>query len=320
MSLNYDSIEALVHEHIIPSLADNIYDASAYLAMARRDGVVIAGGSVITQPVLYAKNTARGGYVGMEPLDVSEPETRTRAQYNYGDYYVSIVVSGQDERKVNGQDAVLNLINTKMMEARESMTDQVASDIYTGSSYIVGFDTAIAAGTYAGIAGGTYTWWQSGVDSSAHTAANMKNSSHASYIHQLFRNAWDATAVKNYKPNLILTSQDVYDIYEITLQTNARYAYASSRTQFMADAGFSALEFRGIPVVVDNYISSGTASYCYFLNTKFAPLFYHPDNNFRMTPWKVPTNADGRIAQLFYSAQIGLTNRRLFYKFTDLAN
>ena len=320
MALNYDSIQALVHEHIIPSLADNIYDASAYLSMARRDGVIIAGGSVITQPILYAKNTARGGYTGMEPHDVSEPETRTRAQYNYGDYYVSIVISGTDERKVNGEDAVLQLVNTKMMEARESMTDQLASDVYTGTSYIVGFDTAIAAGTYAGIAGGTYTWWQSGVDSTAHTAANMKSSSSTSYIHTLFRNAWDSTAIKNFKPNLILTSQNVFDIYEQSLQVSARYNYASSRTSFMADAGFSALEFRGIPVVVDNYIAAGTDAYCYFLNTQFAPLFYHPDNNFRMTPFKVPTNADGRIAQLYFSGQIGLTNRRLFYKFTDLAN
>jgi hypothetical protein len=319
MALNYDSITAIVQEHYIADLVDNIYESSALLSMMRQDGVIIEGGHRITQPVLYAKNTARGGYTGMEPHDVSAPETRTAARYDYGDYYVSLVVTGRDERKVNGENAVIQLISTMMQEAEMSMKDQVASDLFTGSSYIVGLNTAIAAGTYAGIAGGTYTWWQSGVDATAHTAANMKDSTNAAYIHTLFRTAWSSCKHLGEKPNLIITSQDVFDIYEQTLQTNARYPM-TSRSKFMADAGFTTLDFRGIPITVDDFCASGTDSACYFMNTKFAPLFYHPDNNFRLTPWKVPTNADGRIAQLYFSAQIGLTNRRMFYKFSDLAN
>jgi hypothetical protein len=319
MALNYDSITAIVKKHYIPKLVDNIYESSALLTMMREDGVVIEGGSTIVQPVLFGKNTARGGYVGMEPHDVSDPETRTAPNYDYGDYYVSLVVSGQDERKVNGDNAVINLINTKMNEAELSMKDQLGTDIFTGSTYIIGLDTAIAAGTYAGIAGGTYTWWQSGVDTTAHTAANMKDSTNAAYVHTLFRTAWKNCKHMGEKPNLIVTSQEVFDIYEQTLQANARYPM-TARGKFMADAGFDILEFRGIPVVVDDYCADGTDSSCYFMNTKFSPLFYHPQNNFRLTPWKVPTNADGRIAQLYFSGQIGLTNRRMFYKFTDLAN
>jgi hypothetical protein len=250
---------------------------------------------------------------------VSEGETRTGAQYDYGDYYVSLVVSGKDERKVNGDNAVIGLINTKMNEAEESMKDQLAGDIFTGNTYIVGLDTAIGTGTYAGIAGATYTWWNSGVDATAHTAANMKTSTHASYIHTLFRNAWASCKHKGKKPNLIVTSQDVYDIYELSLQVNARYP-KTDRGKFMADAGFDALEFRGVPVVVDDFCADSTDSACYFLNTEFMPFFYHPKNNFRLTPWKIPTNADGRIAQLYFSGQIGLNNRRMFYRFSDLAN
>jgi len=320
MALNYDSITAIVREHYIPKLIDNIYESSALLTMMRQDGVVIPGGTKITQPVLYAKNTARGGYTGMEPHDVSEGETRTAANYDWANYYVSLVMSGDDERKANGNDNVLeSLINLKMQEAEMSMKDQLASDIFTGSSYIVGLDTAIGTGTYAGIAGGTYSWWQSGVDTTAHTAANMKDSSNASYIHTLFRAAWSSCKHMGEKPNLIITSQDVFDIYEQSLQVNARYPM-TSRSKFLADAGFTALDFRGRPVTVDDFCASGTDSACYFLNTKFMPLFYHPQNNFRLTPWKVPTNADGRIAQLYFTGQIGLTNRRMFYRFSDLCN
>lgn len=319
MALNYDSITAIARKHYIPNLVDNIYESSALLTMLREDGMVIEGGTKIVQPVTYAKNTARGGYVGMEPHDVSEPETRTAAQYDYGDYYVSLVVSGKDERQVNGDNAVISLMNAKFQEAEMSMKDQLANDLFTGSTYIVGLNTAIGTGTYGGIAGGTYTWWQSGVDETAHTATNMKDSSNASYIHTLFRTAWDACKHLGEKPNLIVTSQTVYDIYEQTLQVNARYP-KTARGEFLADAGFDVLEFRGIPLVVDDFCASGTNSACYFLNTKFMPFYFHPMNNFRMTPWKVPTNADGRIAQLYFSGQIGLSNRRMFYRFSDLAN
>ena len=155
MALNYDSITAIVKEHYIPKLVDNIYESSALLTMLREDGMVIPGGSKITQPVLYAENTARGGYVGMEPHDVSEHETRTAANYEWGDYYVSLVVSGRDERKVSGDNAVIQLVNTIMQEAENSMKSQLATDLFTGSTYIIGLDTAIGTGTYAGIAGGT---------------------------------------------------------------------------------------------------------------------------------------------------------------------
>ncbi len=319
MALNYDSITSIAKKHYIPNLVDNVYEASAYLTMLRQDGMVIEGGTKIVQPIIYAKNTARGGYVGMEPHDVSQQETRTAAQYDYGDYYVTLIVSGTDERQVSGDNAVIQLLNTTFQAAEMSMKDQLATAVFTGTTHIIGLDTAIGTGTYGGISGSTYTWWNSGVDTTAHTAANMKDSSNASYIHTLFRTAWSSAKHLGEKPNLIITSQDVYDIYEQTLQVNARYPQ-TTRGQFLADAGFDVLEFRGIPVVVDDFVSSGTNSACYFINTKFSPFYYHPDNNFRLTPWKVPTNADGRVAQLYFSGQIGLSNRRMFYRFSDLAN
>ncbi len=320
MALNFDSITAIARKKYIPQLVDNIYESSAYLSMLREDGMVIDGGTEIVQPVLYAKNTARGGYKGMDPHNVNAPATRTAAKYDYGNYYVSLVVSGEDGRKVNGDSQVINLLNTIFEEAELSMKDQIASDIFTGSTHIVGLDTAIAQGTYGGIDGSTYTWWQSGIDATAHTTANMKTSTHASYILTLFANAYNSAKHMGESPNLIVTSQEVWDIYENVIQSQIRYQYTNSRSEFLADGGFQVLEWRGIPVVVDDFVAGGTDSACYFINTKFSPLFFHPQNNFRQTPWKVPTNADGRIAQLYFTGQLGLSNRRMFYRFSDLAN
>lgn len=319
MALNYDSIQAIAREKYIPKLIDNIYESSALLSMLRADGMVQNGGTKLTQPVLYAKNTARGAYSGLDPHDVSPPETRTAANYDWANYYVSMVISGDDERKVSGDSEIINLLNTTFKEAEMSMKDQLATDLFTGLTDIIGLDSAVGTGTYGGIAGGTYTWWQSGVDTTAHTASNMVTSTSSSYIHKLFRIAWDNCKHLGEKVNLIVTSQTVYDLYEETLQANARYP-KSERGRFLADAGFDALDFRGIPVVVDDFCAAGTDSACYFLNTSFMPFWIHPANNFRMTPWKVPTNADGRIAQLYFTGQLGLTNRRMFYRFSDLAN
>lgn len=328
MALNYDYITAIVRDEYIPKLVDNIYEKSAFLSMLRRDGRVQAatnmsstvnGGTKIIQPLLYSKNTARGNYANYDTVDVTPPDNITAAEYVMYNYYVTISISQEDELKVNGDNAVINLLNTKMEESEMSLKDLIATDLFTGSgSKIIGLDTAIGTGTYGGIAGATYTWWNSGVDATAHTAANMVDSTNASYIHKLLRAGYKSCKHKGEMPNLILTSQDTFDLYEQTLQASARYPM-TERGKFMADAGFDVIEFRGIPIVVDDYISD-TADAMYMLNTNYFTHYYHPENNFKMHEWVKPSNQLARVTQITYTTQNAISNRRMFYRWSDLNN
>lgn len=318
MALDYDYLESITQDKFIPKLVDNIFDSSALLTMLKKDGRIIPGGTDIKQPLRYAKNTSRGWYSGWDVMDVTIPDDLTAAKFDWANAYISVGISGEDERKNNGDAAIIKLLQTRIDGAEMALMDFLADELYTGSDAkgIVGLDTAINTGTYGGIDGSTYTWWQSTVDSTAHTAANMKNSTSTSFIHTLLRTGWAACKHLGKTPNLIVTTQDVFDIYEQTLQVNARYN-KSARGQFLADAGFDTLEFRGIPVTVDEKCPTDKM---YMLNTEFYSLYIHPQANFKFTGFKVPSNQDGRVGQILFMGQQALSNRRMFYRWSDLNN
>lgn len=318
MALNYDRLTAITRDQYIPKMIDNIYESSALLTKMRADGKVQLWGNKLKVPLRYGKNGARGTYQGHDVLDVTPQDNITAAEFTYKNYYVTVSISGDDERTSSGDLAVIKLLEDEMKDAEMSMKDQLSTALFTGTNHLIGLDTAIGTGTYGGIAGATYTWWNSTVDATAHTSANMVNSTHASYIHKLLRAGYKGCKHLNQRPNIIVTSQDVYDIYEETLQTQANYNL-SRGSEFLADAGFDVLEFRKIPVVVDDFVDD-TADAMYMLNTEFMDLYFHPKNNFRFTGFKSPINQDSKVSQILVSTQLAISNRRMFARWSDLNN
>jgi len=322
MALNWDYLTATTREFFRKKLVDNIYDSSPLLATMLNDASIREyqrGGRKIVEPLLYAKNTALGVYSNFDTFDMTPPDNITAAEQVWGHYYVTIAISGDDETDNMGESQVLSLISERTREAEMALKDKVTDDIYAGSDTkgIIGLSTAIAAGTYGAIAGGTYTWWQSGVDASAHTAANMKDSTNAAYILTLLRTGYISCKHGGETPNLIVTTQAVYDILEHVLQQQARYEKFNKRTGLLADGGFQTLQWRGIPIVADEKCTADTM---YMLNTNYLTFWIHPSRNFYFTGFKTPLNQDAKAGQILLKAQMSTSNRRMHYVWTDLNN
>jgi hypothetical protein len=101
------------------------------------------------------------------------------------------------------------------------------------------------------------------------------------------------------------------------MQQQRRYnTQVTARTQQIAQSGFQVLEWRGIPIVADEKC---TANYMFMLNTEFISLRIHPNKNFKFTGFKVPMNQDARAGQILLKCQITCNNRRMFYKWSNLA-
>jgi hypothetical protein len=321
MSLNYDYLSATTEEYFVKKLADNIYDKSPLLTMLLNDGSLrkyLRGGRRIVEPVLYAKNTAKGVYSNFDTFDMTPPDNISAARQEWGHYYVTIAISGDDETDNMGESQILNLIAERTREAELALRDKITDDIYAGTDTkgIIGLDTLAAAGTYGGIAGGTFTWWVAGVDSSAHTQANMKNSTHASYVLTLLQAGFRSCKHGGETPNLIVTTQTIWDQIEAVLQQQAQYEKFGKRAGLLADGGFQVLQWRGIPIVADE---KATANYMYMLNTNYMSFFVHPSRNFYFTGFKVPMNQDARAGQILLKAQLSTNNRRMHYKWSNLA-
>jgi len=323
MALNYNLVNTLVQERYLPGFADNIYDDSALFTMLRNDdSVVIEGGERITAGLLYAKNTARGTFSGFDTVDVTPQDTRNRARYEWANYYVSMSISQDDEDKVSGPDAVASLLERNMAETQLSMKDQLSTDIFIGTDAdgIVGLDSAInTTNTYGGISGTDYTWWVSGVNTSAHTIANLKTSTHASYFWTLLGTAFASCTHGGGQPNLVILPHAVFNVVESIAIAQQKFEMLNKRSQVLAQNGFPVIQYRGVPIVADEFCP---AYQCYVLNTKYLNLYIHSrstGSNFRFTGFKEPTNQLARVGQITWKGQLGITNRRMFYKFTNLA-
>lgn len=320
MALSWSTLTATTREVFVKKLEDNIYDSSVLLkTMLMDQSVMQQGGRKVVCPLEYVKSTSRGFYSGYDTFNMEPPENITASEYTWGNAYATIAIDGDTLDQNKGEAQVLDLIATQTKAAEKTLRDLIATALFSGenSKGIIGLNTAVGTGTYGGISTTDFTGWVSGVDTSAHTAANMKTSTNASYILTLLQNAFRSCLHMGEKPNLIVTTPAIWDIFENVLQQSARYNKTlGKRSQEVANAGFDTLEFRGVPIVYDEYCPDYSM---YVLNTNYLKFYIHPDKNFKFTGFQKPINQDAQAGQILLKAQLAVTNRRMHYKFTNLA-
>jgi hypothetical protein len=115
---------------------------------------------------------------------------------------------------------------------------------------------------------------------------------------------YGACSIDNDQPDLIVTTQVIYDAYESSLQGNKRFDGDAS----LGDAGFQSLRFKGASVVVDSHCPAG---HMYFLNTKYLDFKVHAKRNFAMEDFKALEAKDAIQARIFWMGQLVCTNPRM---------
>src|SRR5512138_1832536 len=91
-----DNVGTSTIEARLPGLIDNVFTGNPLAArLLQRDNVKIDGGKDIRQRIIYGKKNG-GSYSGLDPLDNTNPETRTEMVFNWKQLYVPIMLSGLD--------------------------------------------------------------------------------------------------------------------------------------------------------------------------------------------------------------------------------
>ena len=320
MALDYDYLSASTRKNFIPQVADNIYNSSALFKMLDTDGRIktyLDGGTSVTEGLEYAKITAGGTYSNYDLLDNTPPDNLTRADFNWGNYYASISISGDDEDKNMGPEEVIDLVKNRTRGAEKKIKDDLSVDLFsgTGGKALTGLSTLVGAGTAGGIDGATYTWWVSGVDTTSRTRSQLIDPTDTTnYMNLLFQAAERSCLHMNETPNLIVTTPLIWDIFESIQEADQRYnKNTSERGEKIASAGFDVLYWRNKPVIKDELCPAGQL---YFLNTDYMFLRTHRKTNFLFDPFTKVHNQRARVAHIFHKTSLTITNRRMFYKFT----
>lgn len=203
------------------------------------------------------------------------------------------VPEGQVDNGIVGFDRELGGITSGSVGTNDYWNSRLSSFEYAIGH--VGGDVSAAAVNLNGSNDSGYTSFSNFTQTSNGVAAGIK----------AMTRAYGEATIDNDQPDLIVTTQVIYDAYESALQANKRF---SSGDNALADAGFQSLNFRGASVVVDDSCPSGQM---YFLNTKYLDFKVHSKRNFAIEDFKPMETKDGIQARLFWMGQLTCSNPRM---------
>lgn len=312
---NFDAILSTTLANYRDQLTDNVFTARplTYHLMDKGRIRLLNGGTKIVEPLIYSENSTVKPYSGYDTIDLTPQQGITAAEFDWKQYAASIAISGIEEAKNNGEQEVINLLEAKIMQAEESLregfnrmffgngTDTLgAGGTDSGKSWN-GLGNLIESGnTVGGInsaSGQGNDWWRSYEDNTAGalTLAQMTT-------------AYNSVSVGNDHPDMVLTTQTLFEKYESLLQPQLRYTDTKT-----ANSGFQNLLFKSAPVVYDVHCPSGVV---FFINSKYISLVGHSEKWFANTPFVRPENMDARYALIMCYGNLTIRNREKQGKLT----
>lgn len=301
-----DNLYTTTWKEIKDSLTDNIFTSTPFFAMMQKAGRIMdqAGGRQIEFPVSYAKNDRGAWLVKGSTMDMNDQEFMTESYWTWKYYAVPIVRFGTDDQKNRGKMQILNYVQEKIDNAKDTIEDAFETQLFAASATANAFeglqtlvaDDPTAAVTVGGIPQNTETWWQNKKDTLASTSfATSGVDKMRSMVNTL------ATNKRMNRPDFIMCGQDPFEYYEDAVLGKFQF-----ENKDLADLGFESLTFKGIPLSW----SPSCGDRMYFLNTRFLKLVKDPGLFMDMTEWKaIPNQVNDRVAQIV-SAITLVTNRR----------
>ena len=305
VNANFDALLSTTLANYRDKLTDNVFTARplTYWLMDKGRIRTESGGTKIVEQLIYGQNSTVAPYAGYDTIALTPQDGISAAEYEWKQYAASIAISGIEEAKNNGEHAIINLLEAKIMQAEESMREGFNTMFFAAAPGVNdwnGLGNIVESGnTVGGINSATVgnEFWRSYEQntSEALSLANMTT-------------AYNSSSVGNDHPDVILTTQTLFEKYESLLTPNLRYADTKT-----ADAGFQNLLFKATPIMYDTACTAGVV---YFLNSKYLKLVGHTDKWFSQTEFVRPENMDARYALIMCYGNLVCSNRKKQGKLT----
>lgn len=288
------------------TLSDNVSNHNALLRRLRENGnQTSVTGRDIVRELEYADNGTVQFYAGYESLDVSPSDVLSAAVFDYKQLAGNVTISGLEQIKNSGTEAIINLLEARINVLEKSMMNSLSTSLYsdgTGTSgkEVGGLQLIVAdagTGTVGGINSSTYSFWanvQTTATSSAFSVANVQTDMNTIYL-SLVRGA-DS-------PDLVMAGTNAYTAFLGSLQAIQRIT-----SDDMARSGFTSLQYLNSDVVFD---SACNTNRMYFLNTDYLRLEVAASRDFVPGEAKMSINQDALVTPLFWSGNLTCSNRAL---------
>lgn len=292
-------------------LIDNRYNETVVEKLCNQSDTkkMVNGGLSIVETLIKDKQTDGGFYLGADLLNTQQGNTTTLVEFRWQNVYEPIQITRDEERQNAGdQHKILSLVDTKVKLANKAIRDrldQAFSTPVAAANNLLDLETIVASGALGTLNGATDTFWQSNVTASGSFAAQgLTDMTTATYA------VSSAAQIDN--PTHYLTNKVIFQKFEQTRLPLERI----SNGDLSANAGFTNLTFKGVPVIYGNYIGSGLM---FGLNMNYIYLAVDSQTDYITTPFISPTNQTVKVAFILWRGNLLSNNRRRQFKLTSIS-
>lgn len=331
-TINWDMVSSLAKNKHVPALKDNFFLSNALFYRMKNRQKSWSGGPLIVVPLSFAPEGGGGGwYSGSDKFDTSIRNPIKAANYFPKNAQVTLAIDTDEELAVSGPEAVLNLVDSKMKIAENTMVDLIGTNLFnagTNAKAIGGLQLALpdnivtTAQTYGGIACGgaapssdTNGWWQPNSDATAYTCGSSGSFYTNTGLNPMSQMFARIGLRSGKQPSVIISNWGSWTEYHNSIAKNERYDRPQQNSD-LAKAGFTNLMYRNCPWVVDERAprnSNGTSSAVekiYVIDEKALTPYVHPQRDMQFEPWRKPIDQDARVAYIFHRMELTFDERR----------
>lgn len=277
------------------------------------------GGLTIRHNIMYAPLKGSAFQRG-QAFDTTAVQTDTALQFNLKYYYVNVTIYGIDQVLNRGSQAAMSFVGSKMINASGTMSQLLATNLY-GDGGLLGNSSLSSTIDLDGFAGAinipaNYSTYggitRTDIASTANTGINAYQASPAAFSLGAVQTAFGASWFGQEKPDMLVTTQPVWDAFWNKLQPQQRFNDETSDVH----VGFRSFFWNGAQVVVDQYLSvlAGNGQ-MYGLNTNYVYLYVTtvPKYQFGFTGWKEAQNTDDVAGQYLFGGNMVVAAPRLMF-------
>lgn len=315
MALPFEELEAITNDYFMADggKAIDIYFYTSFLLnylMQQQKGLWERpdGGMKIRIPLEYDGQEAHF-YVKGDPVVSDDRESVNAAYFDWKHSYGNATVYRIDSLKNAGPYQEVSLVQQRTAGAQKSLTKLLAGSIYDGpggdSSRLTGLKACCEETTttpYGQIqeaelvsADGTTPWEGKRVTTATTLTLNV------------IRTAASAAKIRDGrggKPNLMVTTETLFNIIADILQVQQRYVDGKMTVK----AGFVGLHFEGKDIFPDDFCP---ASHGFLLNSNHIGFAVHQNGYYMRSRWKViPDSPEDRTMKIYWDGNLVVNNRK----------
>lgn len=326
MSQLSNFVTSVTEQEFLPVVVDNFYEGNALFMRLKGKRKSWSSGTQLKIPTEVIGRTQGGSYSGADLFGTAQEDVRRQFTINPSQYYFNATITGIQAAANKGKRAIVDLMTEEFRSVGMALKDKMGDDLYgdgTGNSskaitgLVAHVDDGTNVSTYQGLSRTTYPTLKSTLNAQA-GALGLDD----------LATSFDGAQVGSDQPTLGVTTPAVFSIYEALLTANSRYTIVQNSDRFRltaagierggvtANAGFTGLMFRGMPIISDDKCPSGNL---FMLNENYLDLYEMETDpafvsgsveGFSWTGWKKPTNQDVIVGQLLWYGQLVGTQPR----------